>query len=133
MKNADLILYALVIAALAVGTYERNEVWKSERSLWLDTAVKSQGKQRPHANLAFVLYSEKNYPEAKAELEEAIRIGGDLQFMALNNLGLIHGEEKKYDEAISCFEQALLIAPTHPIVKKNLAVYSYKKRRGDAL
>jgi protein O-mannosyl-transferase len=122
----DLIFCGLVIAALAVGTHERNRVWKTELGLWQDTAKKSPNKDRPYNNIGAILMRSNKLQEAKPYVEKAVRLKGVSQMEANNNLGVIYGEEERFDEAFSCFELALKIAPTAYQVENNYGLYKFK-------
>lgn len=75
-----LIRYAIVgtalfvVADLAHTTYMRNEVWRSELSLWTDNVEKSPRLSRPHALLGKTLLNEKQYPEALEEFKTAMQL-----------------------------------------------------------
>jgi hypothetical protein len=57
---------APIAASLLALTIARNEVWRTELSLWSDAVAKSPGKARPHTNLGVCL-------EKAGKIDEAIR------------------------------------------------------------
>lgn len=80
----------LVIAALlTVSTYQRNHVWGDEMSFHRDVAQKSPWKFRPQYNLGTQLGMRGDLDEAKAALEQAIRIWPDSS-LAHNQLGTVY-------------------------------------------
>jgi len=50
----------LIVVALSSMTYERNEVWKSHLTLWLDAAKKSPAKDRPYCKVGEFYSQELN-------------------------------------------------------------------------
>ena len=125
-SHIDLIFYVLIIAALMVGTYERNRVWLTDIGLWQDCVKKSPNKDRPYNNLGSALMKAKRFPEAKIQLEKAISLGGISQMEANNNLGIILGEENQFSEAFVHFERALKIVPNAWETNNNLGIYKFK-------
>ncbi len=63
-----------LVADLAHTTYMRNEIWRSELSLWTDNVEKSPRLSRPHALLGKTLLNEKQYPEALEEFKTAMQL-----------------------------------------------------------
>ena len=125
INRLDLIFYVLILAALMVGTYERNRVWLTDIGLWQDCVKKSPNKDRPYNNLGSALMRAKRLPEAKPLFEKAISLGGVSQMEAHNNLGIILGEEKNYPEAFKNFNVALKIQPNAWETHNNLGLYKF--------
>ena len=61
----------VILTVLAWAARERNKVWQSEETLWLDTAQKSPLKVRPRVQLANAYQSEQRYSDALREFREA--------------------------------------------------------------
>jgi tetratricopeptide (TPR) repeat protein len=59
-------VFSLILLGLAVGTQERNRVWRSDETLWTDTVAKNPTSGRAYNNLALVYL-------ARGDLESAIR------------------------------------------------------------
>jgi protein O-mannosyl-transferase len=78
---------ALVIS-LGLFTMDRNSVYRSEVSLWEDTAAKSPGKARIHNNLGYAYFLAGRTEEARGAYLEALRIDPAHE-LARNNLGLL--------------------------------------------
>jgi protein O-mannosyl-transferase len=62
---------AVVLAAAAVGTHGRNEVWRTEESLWRDVTVKSPQNPRGPSNYGNLLLSAGDFAGGLPYLERA--------------------------------------------------------------
>jgi tetratricopeptide (TPR) repeat protein len=135
--KAELIFCGLIIAALAVGTYERNKVWTTDTGVWLNSIKHSPNKDRPYNNVGAILMHKEKLQEAKPYIEKAVSLKGEAgsvsQMEAINNLGIIYGEEERFDEAFSYFESALKLGTTAPKWKallpqaeNNYGLYKFK-------
>src|SRR5208337_4811990 len=62
---------AVVLAAAAVGTHARNEVWRTEESLWRDVTVKSPQNPRGLSNYGNLLLSAGDFAGGLPYLERA--------------------------------------------------------------
>ncbi|MDY6989215.1 MAG: tetratricopeptide repeat protein [Thermodesulfobacteriota bacterium] len=108
-------------------TYERNEVWSDELSLWKDCVEKSPGLARPRNNLGLALAKQGKNEEAIKHYREALRIDPGSE-KAHNNLGLSLESQGKVEEAIGHYVEALRINPDYFVAHNNLA--SALKSRG---
>ena len=114
LTKIDFAVMGLIIAALVVGCYERNRVWRTEKSLWLDVIKKSPNKDRPYNNLAAHLLREHkpgdhNLREAKVYLEKAVSMPNFSQIESINNLAIIYGEEGNYEKAFEMLDKAMTL------------------------
>jgi len=75
---------ALLLAANAYGTYQRNIVWRTELSLWEDASIKSPGNGRAIMNYALALMGEKKYEEAEGLLKHGIELMPQYAYMYIN-------------------------------------------------
>jgi hypothetical protein len=89
LLSPDIIMYALIILAFGIGTYERNRVWGSGVSLLKDTVSKSPNKERPHTNLGYELIMEERFEEAIVEDLKSIEIGGK-DYIPYQHLGIAY-------------------------------------------
>jgi tetratricopeptide (TPR) repeat protein len=104
------VVLCLIIGAifplLVSLTYARNEVWRSELSLWQDALQKSPNKFRPHVNYGRALHAawgdvyweEGNYQQAIALELEAIRLKPDYD-AALYQMSRMYRELQQWDNA----------------------------------
>lgn len=69
-----ILLTVLLLIALSVATYERNKVWQTKFSLWMDAVKKSPLKSRPHNNLGNCYYLSRDYLSALRHYQIAIEL-----------------------------------------------------------
>jgi len=94
------IIFILLASALIIN---RSLDFRSEISLWEDTAQKSPRKALVQNNLATAYMGDGQLDKAKAALEVALAIK-PLQIDSLVNLGHIAGRKKNWEEAIEKFD-----------------------------
>jgi len=70
-KAGALAAVIVVLAAAAVGTHNRNEVWRTEESLWRDVTIKSPNNPRGLSNYGNLLLSIGDAPDALPYLERS--------------------------------------------------------------
>lgn len=123
----------LVLAGLlAIGTFQRNKVWKDELSILLDCVEKSPTKARPHYNLGIV-YSEQG--ESSKAIEHYEKARQVLRSASINtNLGIELYRIGSIDGAIASYRHALEIEPNFPMAHYHLGVaLAATKDRDNAL
>jgi tetratricopeptide (TPR) repeat protein len=117
-------LAPLGILALGLGviTYARNEVYRSERSLWSDTVLERPDNARAHCSLGHVLAAiPGEMPQAISEFEAALRIRPDYAD-AHTDLGIaLEDVPGRLDEAIEHLGEAARLRPDNALVHLNLA------------
>lgn len=86
---------ALLACALIAVTIARNEVYRSEISLWEDTVSKSPNKARAHNNLGYAYSLAGRDDEAGNAYREALRLDPDYGKAANNLIRLREGESSK--------------------------------------
>ena len=121
----------LIIISLGMGTYIRNLVWASEKTLWEDAMAKAPGRARPPQNLAWGYYlKEGKYTEAIELYEKALPLKDDnptyAKISALANAAGAYQKMKEYDKAIELCLQALDIYPNYRLALRILT-FSYLK------
>ena len=121
---------ALVVGVLAVLTFQRNQLWRSEVVLWKDVVAKSPEKSRPYDNLAEALMEEGRYDAARAYLHKALEIDGG-QAETHINLGLIALAEGRLEEARERIEHALQLEPGSAIAYNDLGLVYLRERKWD--
>jgi len=114
-----------VVLVLAILTYNRNELWKSELLLWEDT-IKKTNHWYPKSEYARSLLS-------NGRLDEALRMFGDSLSVAVqnnakekslsgifNNIGRVYLEMGDVDKALIYFNKAISSDKTNPIPYHNI-------------
>jgi tetratricopeptide (TPR) repeat protein len=125
-KEAAMLLIALTIV-FALATHARNTVWRSEVSLWQDSARKSPNKARPNNNLCKA-YLENGRPLAAVPYcQRAIELRPGFVF-AHNNLGRAYLKLGRTDMAIDHFIASLNIDPLYIRAHNNLAAAYIEKK-----
>ncbi|MCB9187084.1 MAG: tetratricopeptide repeat protein [Flavobacteriales bacterium] len=93
-KRAILATSALVIAGHAYGTYQRNEVWGSDDTLWFDAVQKGPSNGRAQMNYGLVLMRDGKYNEAEPYFQKAVEI---LPYWPYSNVNLAILKEAQGD------------------------------------
>ncbi|HYP14907.1 MAG TPA: tetratricopeptide repeat protein, partial [Bryobacteraceae bacterium] len=111
MQRAAVLSAALILSAAAFATHERNEVWRTEESLWLDATLKSPGNGRAHMNYALTQMQKGQYERALVSFNKALQLTPNYPILEIN-LGIVHGELGRRSEAEQQFRRALARAPS---------------------
>jgi Flp pilus assembly protein TadD len=112
---------ALLILILATASWQRNQVWRDEISLWQDTAEKSPDKPRPHYNLGKALLSAGATEAALSSINRALQLDPE-NVEAHNNLGAAFDRQGWTEQAIVEFNIALQLQPRYAIARTNLGI-----------
>jgi len=126
-----------VVLALAVGfgwlTVARNEDYRSELSIWGDTAAKRPDNRWAQCNFGMALLDEGRAAEALPHLERGLKLGPD-DPAAHNDLGMAFARLGRLDEAVRQYEAAVRLQPTLAGAHNNLGVaLTELNRPADAL
>ena len=109
----------LLALLLGATTYARNEVYRSELTLWQDTVARRPLNPRARNNLGLAFANAGRLPEAIGEFQRAIELQPHHAF-AHFNLGTIFLRERRFDAARGHFEQALAADPAYVSARLNL-------------
>ncbi len=110
------LLYALifaVLAASAIGTYNRNKVWKTEESLWQDAAEKSPLNGRALMNYGLTQMARGHYSTAKEYFERGLTLLPAYPYLEIN-LGIVNNALENTADAEAHFARAYALAPDLP-------------------
>ncbi|MDD5435371.1 MAG: tetratricopeptide repeat protein, partial [Nitrospira sp.] len=114
------------VLALSIATFQRNQLWGDNVSLWEDVVKKSPNKARPHNNLGVAYGDKGDLNKAVNEYLAALKI--DPKFLdARVNLAVAYGKLDLVDMAISELLTALKQDPADAIAYNNLGV-AYEKK-----
>jgi tetratricopeptide (TPR) repeat protein len=111
---------AAVIVLFGWWTYERNQVWSTELTLWEDCARKSPKKARTRNNLGMAQARAKQYDDAIETLEIAITLDRNYP-NSYTNLGTTYAKLDRHAEAIKQYRIALKLTPDNANTLANLA------------
>ena len=109
VASGILILLVLINAVL---TYERNNIWKSEYTLWADCLKKSPNKPRPLNAYGKAVADAGNASAALTYYDKAIKLNPRF-FLAYENRGNAKTKLGDYRGAITDYEETLRINPYH--------------------
>jgi protein O-mannosyl-transferase len=114
----------VVFVTLAVGlgwlTSRRNQDYRSELAIWIDTVAKRPDNPRAHCLLGNVLLQMGRLSEAMEQYEQALRLKPD-DADAHNNFGTALLRVGKVTEGIAQYGEALRIKPGYVEAHYNLA------------
>jgi len=104
--------FAVLIFALfcghAYGTFQRNKVWKNEKTLWRDVTLKSPGNARGLMNYGLALMSGGDVRGALGYFERGLALSPDYVYLhiniaiAQNALGQGAAAEEHFRKALKC-------------------------------
>ncbi len=111
-KKISFFILAMMVITLLFGilTYTRNEVWKTNYSLWKDTYEKSPDKARPNLNYGIAKLEQGDYRGAFELLTRTIKID-PRNMKAYFNRGNVRSYFKDYQGAI---EDISIFISEHP-------------------
>jgi tetratricopeptide (TPR) repeat protein len=87
-KTMVAMAMCLLLALHAYGTYQRNIVWHTEKSLWKEATVKAPGNARAWMNYGNTQMSKGNFAEAQKCFETALKLAPNYQYIYIN-LGIL--------------------------------------------
>jgi tetratricopeptide (TPR) repeat protein len=102
------------VLMLAYGTRQRNAVWHSEESLWLDATIKSPDNGRALMNYGVIQMGKGNYRVADEYFERALPLTPRYAYLHVN-LGVLKAALGQRAEAERHFRQALQDDPNNPV------------------
>ena len=99
-----------VLLAFSGMTYARNQIWKTEISLWEDVIRKSPNKARGYGNLGNYYCDHGDKGKGQSFFERAHQ--KDPRYMpTVFNLGLVYEEQGKIDQALLLYRETVELAP----------------------
>ncbi|MCK4620800.1 MAG: tetratricopeptide repeat protein [Desulfuromonadales bacterium] len=94
----------------SVWTYERNNVWANEVTLWKDCVEKAPGDARTHNNLGRILAFQGKFEKAMNHFDKALAID-PYDAKVYCNIGSAFVLQEEFEPAIKPFSKALQIDP----------------------
>jgi tetratricopeptide (TPR) repeat protein len=123
------LLAVLVVAAIHADS-ARTAVWVDLESLWEDVLTKHPGSALGYSARGIRLIEAERFEEARAALEQAIRLSPDLG-LAHNYLGVLYGRQGQLDRAVAEFQIAIALAPGYAQAGVNLGKAYEQQGRTD--
>lgn len=119
VHSALIGLIPLLLIAIGLGTYSRNQAWATEESLWADALTKAPNNARPYAKLGEIYGWQKektpeNLQTAVALLHKALdRESPRTSFKAaiVGNIGKVYANYDLLDQAVKYYNQSLEMNP----------------------
>jgi Flp pilus assembly protein TadD len=103
-----------VIAGMAYGTRQRNIVWHTEESLWLDATIKSPDNGRGLMNYGVIQMNKGNFPVADDYFARALQFAPHYAYLHVN-LGVLKAALGQPAEAERHFREAQKDDPNNPV------------------
>jgi tetratricopeptide (TPR) repeat protein len=100
----------LILGGHAVGTSQRNTVWRSADTLWRDVVEKSPANGRAWMNYGLTHMARGKYAEAKRLFEHAQRYAPNYAYLEIN-LGIVTDRLEEPTVAAQHFRRALHLQP----------------------
>jgi Flp pilus assembly protein TadD len=110
VRRATVPVTAAMLIACAVGVHERNEVWRSDETLWLDVTRKSPMNGRGWMNYGLARMAQADYATAIDSFERARTLTPDYSLVHIN-LGIAFGAVGRTADAERAFRRAQDLAP----------------------
>ncbi len=124
---------ALIALPLAAVTVHRNEIYRSELTLYRDTVAGRPGNASAHTNLGNALRNARRYEEAIVEYEEALRLRTDSPQVHYDLAGAFSASGQLL-QAIVHYEEALRLKPEYAEAHNNLGIALARSGRdGEAI
>jgi tetratricopeptide (TPR) repeat protein len=100
----------ILLTAYAYGAHQRNTVWRTEETLWLDDVHKSPHNGRGLMNYGLTQMEKGNYPVALDYFQRALIETPNYPTLEIN-LGVVNGALNNKTEAEQHFLRAISLAP----------------------
>lgn len=121
------VLVALLLCGSGYATYRRNQVWRTNETLWADVVAKSPGNSRGLMNYGTALMARADYAGALDYFHRAQLLAPNYSFLAVN-IAIAEDAIGHPAEAERNFQQALRWAPTSPVSYTYYARWLWKRQ-----
>jgi len=113
LDTAVAIALAVVLMAAAYGTHRRNEVWRTEETLWRDVTLKSPKNGRGLMNYGLVLMAKADYAGAESYFLKALELTPNYGILH-TNLGILYAAKGDTGQAEQYLKRAVALQPSAP-------------------
>jgi hypothetical protein len=124
---------AVILATLAIyayGTHVRNDVWRTDETLWRDVTIKSPKNGRGLMNYGLALMKRADYENAEKSFREALKFAPDYSYLYVN-MGILKAATGEATEAEPYFLKAFILSPEWPDAYYFYADFLKKQKRFD--
>ncbi|MDB5157416.1 MAG: tetratricopeptide repeat protein [Mucilaginibacter sp.] len=112
-KKAFAVLLGLVLIIYAYGTWQRNEVWHDEESLWHDVTIKSPNNGRGLMNYGLTKMAGGDYITADIYYQRALKLLPNY-FSLYINIAILKAATGHTEEAETYFKKGLWLGSAYP-------------------
>lgn len=121
LRGVAPLMVAVWVVGLSGATFARNEVWRSDITLWADTVAKSPLKYRPWANLGAAYAEHGQLAEAVSCYETVISLEPRVM-VAYSNLAAVLNRLQRCREAVEVCQRAKAMQIDIPEIDHNLGL-----------
>jgi tetratricopeptide (TPR) repeat protein len=112
------------------GTYQRNEVWKNDETLWKDVTVKSPDNGRGQMNYGLALMAKGEYVNAEKYFNRTLELWPSYSY-GFVNMGILKDALGKSAEAEHNFQRSIQCDPMNPETYYYYANFLHKHQRNE--
>jgi tetratricopeptide (TPR) repeat protein len=116
------------LMANAYGIYQRNKVWKDERSLWKDVTIKSPKNGRGHMNYGLALMADGDYTNAEISFNKALEYVPNYSSI-YTNLGILKNAIGDKETAEKHFKKSLSLSDANHKTKYFYGRYLFQNNQ----
>lgn len=133
-KHNIIVFWLIVLICInIISVIRRNDVWKSDLSLWSNTVSTTPNSWRAHFNLGLAFQKQQKYDNAIHHYAVATTLNPDY-LEAIVNLGVLYSMQGKHEASIKQFQTALILKPENPNFHFNLAkAYFYNGKIDESI
>ncbi|MCK0190079.1 tetratricopeptide repeat protein [Arenibacter sp. F20364] len=127
-QNSLTLFVMFFLIANAYGIYQRNKVWKDERSLWHDVTVKSPKNGRGHMNYGLALMADGDYTNAEISFNKALEYVPNYSSI-YTNLGILKNAIGDKESADKHFKKSLSLSDANHKTKYFYGRYLFQNNQ----
>ena len=127
-KKGILLVAVILISGYGFGTLQRNQVWKTEESLWKDVTEKSPRNGRGWMNYGLTQMGKGNYVEAERCFREGLEYCPRYAYLHVN-MGIVRAAQGDITDAEAFFRRGLSYADGSPNPYYYYARFLYEQGR----
>lgn len=113
VRQAALVIVVSLLCVAGVWTHRRNEVWRTDESLWRDVTLKSPENGRGWMNYGLALMERGEYAGAETAFLRALALAPAYSYAHVN-LGVVKAATGRAAEAERSFRQGLALGKDRP-------------------